>query len=128
MEPADSIKRLGFKRWYERQLIDSHLALVTALLCAVLAAVSIEDLHIFEAGPKPVRLLVIVFVALAITILGVRRFISVLFRAEHYGNKSVCTQCKAYARFDIVGVDERTVDEPVLAVRCRKCAAEWQIP
>ena len=32
MTPADGIRRLGFHRWYERQLIESHVYLVTGLL------------------------------------------------------------------------------------------------
>ena len=32
MEPARSIGRLGFRKWYERRLIESHAWLVTALL------------------------------------------------------------------------------------------------
>ena len=33
MDPTASIRKLGFRKWYERELIESHAALVTCLLC-----------------------------------------------------------------------------------------------
>lgn len=41
MEPAESIVRLGFSRWYERQLIESHAYLVTGS-SAARQALSVE--------------------------------------------------------------------------------------
>ena len=38
MAPAASIRRIGFRKWYERELIKSHAALVTSFMCAVLVA------------------------------------------------------------------------------------------
>ena len=39
MEPARSIGKLGFRRWYERQLIESHAWLITCFLCALAIAI-----------------------------------------------------------------------------------------
>ena len=33
MDPVTSIRNLGFRKWYERELIKCHAALVTCLLC-----------------------------------------------------------------------------------------------
>ena len=38
MDPTASIRRLGFRRWYERELIKSHGALVTCLLSGLTLA------------------------------------------------------------------------------------------
>jgi hypothetical protein len=39
---ADDIRKLGFRRWYERQLLESHACLVTCFLCTILLAVCLE--------------------------------------------------------------------------------------
>ena len=39
---ADAIRRRGFRRWYERQLIEGHAYLVTGLLSLIMMAISIE--------------------------------------------------------------------------------------
>ena len=38
MEPADSISRLGFARWYERQLIEGHAWFVSGFACMIAVA------------------------------------------------------------------------------------------
>ena len=35
MSPADGIRKLGFRRWYERQLIESHAYFLTCFLCMI---------------------------------------------------------------------------------------------
>ena len=78
MEPGDSIRRVGFKRWYERQLIEGHVYLVTALLAALLAAllmaVCVEDFGFNAPFEKVFRLLAIIFTAGLIAYFGARRF------------------------------------------------------
>ncbi|MBL8526548.1 MAG: hypothetical protein JNL68_02580, partial [Burkholderiales bacterium] len=44
MSYEESIRKLGFKRWYERQLIESHGYLVTCFLCMIVIAVALDDL------------------------------------------------------------------------------------
>ncbi|MGH8742527.1 MAG: hypothetical protein ACREUN_16515, partial [Burkholderiales bacterium] len=41
-EPARSIERMGFKRWYERQLLESHAWLVTCILSAFAICAALE--------------------------------------------------------------------------------------
>lgn len=123
MEPADSIRRLGFRRWYERQLIDGFASLVTALLCTIVILACREAAEFRALNARLASLLLISFGAGAAAIVAVRRFLSVLARAERYGDKSTCASCGTYARFellaDVAGV---------LSVRCRKCHHEWQLP
>ena len=38
MEPADSICRLGFARWYERRLIEGHAWFITGFFCMIAIA------------------------------------------------------------------------------------------
>src|SRR5947207_10707614 len=44
MEPADSIGRLGFARWYERRLIEGHAWFISAFICIVAIAACAEEL------------------------------------------------------------------------------------
>ena len=41
MEPADSIRRLGFARWYERRLIEAHAWFVSGFFCMIAIAARI---------------------------------------------------------------------------------------
>ena len=44
MEPADSIGRLGFARWYERRLIEGHAWFISGFACMVAIAAVVEEL------------------------------------------------------------------------------------
>ena len=46
MEPADSIRRLGFWRWYERQLIEAHAWFITGFICIVSIFITVKS-HFF---------------------------------------------------------------------------------
>ena len=139
MEPVATIRRLGFRKWYERQLIDSHLCLTTCFLCGLLVAALLEEINITEFGLRPMILLAIVFAAIALGWYSWRRYFTVLLRAERYGERSTCSECRTYARFEIThsGVDTipgETADAVAplevawMRVKCRKCGASWRMP
>jgi hypothetical protein len=119
MEPARSIGRLGFRKWYERRLIESHAWLVTALLCVIVIAASLELLtfkHTLLAWLGNAGLM---FVAGLIVWHGMRRFLAILIEAEHFGSQSTCTSCRKYGAFSVIA------EAPQMTVRCRKCGHEW---
>ncbi|MGE0357016.1 MAG: hypothetical protein AB7P08_08885 [Burkholderiales bacterium] len=139
MDIAARIRRLGFRKWYERQLIDCHLSLTTCFLSGITVAACLEEVRLAEIGWKPATLLAIVFAAGALGWYSWRRYITVLQRAEAYGARSSCPACKTYGRFEIVASGAATegpyhdpVDTPLpypwLRVRCRKCATAWRLP
>lgn len=119
MEPARSIGRLGFRKWYERRLIESHAWLVTALLCAIVIAASLELLTFrlpFLAWLGNAGLM---FVAGLIVWHGMRRFLAILMEAERFGSQSTCQSCRGYGTFSVIA------ESPRMTVRCRKCGHEW---
>lgn len=122
---AETVRRIGFRKWYERQLIDGHLSLVTCILCMVAVAALLEDLSFKEGPAKAIIELAAVFCAVALGWLAWKRYQLVMARAEQYGNQSVCGGCQAYARFEVV--DAGPEDNAWLAVRCRKCGHTWKI-
>ena len=119
MEPARSISRLGFRKWYERRLIEGHAWLVTALLCAIVIAVSLELLSFKQPFLNWLGNAGVIFVAGLIVWHGVRRFLSILREAERLGSQSTCQSCRNYASFTVIA------ESPRMSVRCRKCGHEW---
>lgn len=120
IETARSIRKLGFKRWYERQLIESHVWLVTCLLCGIAIAASLEMVNLKNLGATLVTL-AFVFTAGLIVMHGFRRYQVLMALAEDIASHSTCTACNAYAKF-------RPMDEnPRMKVQCRKCGHEWVI-
>ncbi len=139
MDIASRIRKMGFRKWYERQLIDSHLALTTCFLSGITVAACLEELSLARLDAKAVVLLAMVFGAVPLGWYSWRRYITVLERAEAYGAHSTCPACKAYARFEIVAsgnagtgpyLDPQAaaLPYPWLRVRCRKCGAVWRMP
>lgn len=124
MTSAQSIRRIGFRKWYERELLRSHANLVLLLLatlgllaCAEVyrrAAPLLDQLQVLGGG----------LASAAIGILALRRYLYRLKHAEYVAEQAVCRQCDAYARFD--AVDEADGGSR-LRVRCRQCENRWDI-
>lgn len=120
LDAARSIARLGFRRWYERQLIESHAWLVSCLLCGIAIAVCLEMVSLRDPGTALVTL-VFIFTAGFVIVHGLRRYQVLMTLAEQLASHSTCTACHSYARF-------RAMDEnPRMKVQCRKCGHEWTI-
>ena len=138
MDPTSSIRRLGFRRWYERELIKSHAALVTCLLAGITLAALMESL-VGATGLTFVSMLGIAFAAGAIGWLSWRSYITLLTRAEFYGETSSCPSCNAYGRFKVLSTgmdhDPGRIAESVaplpaawLRVQCNVCGTAWRMP
>ena len=118
-EPARSIGKLGFRKWYERRLIESHVWLITCFLCGLAIAASLEGVSFTRAESLP--LLIFVFVAGLVCWHALNRYRAIMEEAERLGARSVCEMCKAYGAFNVLG------SYPKMSVRCRKCGNEWQL-
>jgi len=120
---ADGVRRFGFRRWYERELLSSHAHLLLTLLCSIAL---IGMLEVFKGGTLEEKLLdVLLFIASgAIGLWALRRYLYLLMHAEDVANQANCPACNAYARFDVVSEDRRLGHT---GVRCRQCAREWSI-
>lgn len=139
MEPATSIRRLGFRRWYERKLIDAHLALVTCFLSVITLAACLEAVRFDELGWQQAALLAVVAASSWVAALSWRRYMRVLGLAERYGQRSTCPSCGAYARFEVLhagaseipgGPGEAGVPQfdVWMRLQCRKCGHAWRMP
>ena len=118
MEPADSIGRLGFARWYERRLIEAHAWFITAFVCVVAIAACAEELA-FRGSAARLLFYVTVILGAAVTgIYGMVRYQKILVEAERIGEHATCEACGAYARFKLISASDG---------RCRKCNHQWRV-
>ena len=127
---AQRIKKLGFHRWYERQLIEAHASLVTAFLCVIMVAVCVDQFRWQEGGVRPAMMLALGVAGILLCYKTVMFYFRVLFHAEHIAQQANCAQCGAYGALTIVAVStgqSPTTDEEWMRTRCRKCAHEWTV-
>ena len=117
-EPAQSIGRLGFRKWYERQLIEAHAWLVSCLLCALAVAALFEELSIHGSVVRLLAISAFAFAAGAIGIYALLRYQNIMDLAGRLGEHSTCARCGTYARFSMLTPS---------VVKCRKCANEWRL-
>jgi hypothetical protein len=118
MEPADSIRRLGFARWYERRLIEGHAWFVSGFVCMIAIAACVEELSFRGSTLRALAYVVVTLSAGAIGIYGMVRYHQILAEAETIGEHATCRACGAYARFQLISPSD---------VRCRKCGNEWRL-
>ena len=118
MEPADSIGRLGFARWYERRLIEGHAWFISGIFCIVAIAACMEELSFRGSVARSLAYVALVAAAVAIGIYGLVRYHNIVVEAERIGEQATCGACGAYARFRLISASQ---------VRCRKCNNEWRL-
>ncbi len=118
MEPADSIRRLGFARWYERRLIEGHAWFISGFACITAIAACFEELSFRGSFVRLIAYVFVVMAAGAIGIYGLVRYQKILTEAEQLGGQATCGACGAYARFKLISASQ---------VRCSKCNYEWRL-
>jgi len=119
MEPSDGIARLGFRKWYERQLVEGHLCLVTCVLSMLLVATLVEMLPFRGSAGALVGSGALVCACGAAALVAWQRYRAVMEVAERLAEHSTCPGCGTYARFRLV--------DGAMQVRCRRCAHEWRL-
>jgi hypothetical protein len=134
MRVTEYIHRYGFRRWYERQLIESHAYLALGFVALILLASGAEVLRDAETFLQYVALLAAAALGGTMMLIAWRRFTVLLARAEEFGEAATCPQCKAWGKFRVLGQESASDDEPPeagrphwLRVRCTKCDNEWRI-
>ena len=135
MTPAEGIAKLGFRRWYERELIGGHIYLVTCVLSLMLMAVSLEQID--WRGPffQFIFTLAALILGAVLCFESLRRYGFLLARAECFGEQSSCAKCKTYGVLQVMGAGAGNARPSPLAppdnswvrVRCKRCGHEWRI-
>lgn len=120
---ADGIRRVGFRKWYERELLSSHAHMVLLLLATIALMASLEAFHGGSTGEKITD--VAMFLASgAIGLWALRRYLYLLMHAEEVANQANCAHCGTYGRLDVVAEDRRSGETRVC---CRQCQHQWTI-
>lgn len=127
---VQAIRERGFRKWYERELVRSHVHLVLVLACA-LAAIGALEAFSQRHGSDRLLMVLSLLVAAGVGAWAVRRYLFHLMLAEQIANQAVCPACQTYARWR-----EQAEGAPGpasadgqgrLQVRCLKCGHEWRI-
>lgn len=123
---AEGIRRVGFKRWYERQLIESHLYFITAFLCLIVAVAGLEGYNANADGASRLFMLMMVVGAAIVCGWSFQRYRLMLARAVRVAERSTCDKCATYGVLDIA---RRSAAElrAGLKVKCRNCGHEWHM-
>jgi hypothetical protein len=129
MTPAQGITKLGFRVWYERQLIEGHVYFVTGFLCAVLIMALMEELNLRGPGPLSLATLAMIIVATLVGIGAIRRYMRLLLRAESLAEQCVCPGCASYGVIRVLdaGVVETDEHPQWMRVACKKCDQQWRV-
>lgn len=124
MDAMQSIRKLGFRKWYERTMLRSHGNLVLLLFSTLGLLLAAEAYsHDLPASSQ----LTLLACALASGFIGywaLRRYFHLMREAEFAADQAVCSQCETYGRWDIASEDR---SHQTMQVRCRKCGNQWQI-
>lgn len=133
MELSEGIRKIGFRRWYERQLIESHLYLISCFMCLIAVTACLEGFSFRAPGLEPLLRLAAMFASGAVGIWTLGRYLAMLALAQRAAESSVCAKCGTYGRLEVTGgraasaiTNAETALSP-LGVRCRKCSHEWTI-
>jgi hypothetical protein len=129
MSIGDAIRKHGFQRWYERQLIVSHAFLVSGLFALIAMLLALESIGLGESVANYFTLLGVVAAGGLACVYAFRQFTRLLFHAEHFAGQASCPSCHTYARFRLLRAFDApaALDGCALVLRCRVCAAEWTI-
>ncbi len=134
MQVTRYIERHGFRRWYERQLIESHAYLALGFIALILLLSGMELLRDAEAGMLYAIVLGTAAAGGMLLVVAWRRFGVLLARAEHFAEAATCPQCKAWGKFRVLAEETSSVDDAPeagrphwLNVRCKQCEAIWKL-
>jgi hypothetical protein len=124
MKLADGIKKHGFRKWYERELLQSHAHLVLLILCVIGLLAAFEAAWRFRGWQDQATDLLAGVICAAIGLWALRRYLGLLSYAEAAAHQADCPKCQTYGRLELMHCDSEGVS---VAVRCRKCKHEWTI-
>src|SRR5687768_5245535 len=135
MELSKGIRKLGFRRWYERQLIEGHLYLISGILALFMSIACFEGFNSRTPGWETLLRLAAMVVGTMACLWTFRRYLQMLAVAEHAAERSVCAKCETYRGLELtaraaLAAPSAEFEEGMLLpvhVRCRKCGHEWTI-
>jgi hypothetical protein len=120
---ANGIRKVGFRKWYERELLSSHAHMLLAFLCVIALMAAMEAFHGASQGQKLANA-ALVLISGAIGLWALRRYLYLLMHAEQVADQANCPKCTTYGSLTLVEEDRRTGNALVC---CKKCSHTWTI-
>lgn len=114
---ADGIRKFGFRKWYERQLLSGHAHMVLGLLSVVGLLGAMEAAH----GATPADQAMdagIVLLCAGLALWAIRRYLYLLMHAEAVADQATCPACGTYGRLRLVDTPPAHGETPVCCTRC----------
>lgn len=120
---AEGVRRFGFRKWYERELIFSHAYLALALLAL---AGMLGAIEVFGGATLLLKLVDFVFIAVcgATVFFAAKGYLKWLADAEWVASQAVCGTCETYGRFSVQHENRRAGE---VHVCCKHCSHRWKI-
>jgi hypothetical protein len=135
MDIVKGVRKYGFRKWYERQLIEAHAWLVTGFLALIVAFALFEVRNDLAGALQRFMLMAGAVASAGGCILAWLRYHRTLEATEMAAELAVCPHCGTYGRLAVIrsvdqseaAVDRQPIlaDLPHLQVRCRQCQGEW---
>ena len=125
----DALRKRGFRRWYERQLVESHAYLVTGFLSLIMMAIALEVIEFRESIANALVLAIVAAGGGGLAIFAWKQFTRLLSLAEALAVQAVCSNCRAYGKFDVIEARDshNALTGRALVVCCRQCQHRWQM-
>ncbi|MEO6626063.1 MAG: hypothetical protein ABIN37_14695 [Burkholderiaceae bacterium] len=120
---AEGIRCVGFRKWYERELLSSHAHMLLAFLSVIALMASMEAFHGATTNQKLINVCLVI-VSAGVGLWALRRYLYLLMHAEEVANQANCPGCAAYGRLTLIDENRRNGDALVC---CKKCARQWTI-
>jgi len=124
MRLAEGIRKHGFRKWYERELLQGHAHLALTFIAMIGVFAAFEAATTFRSWADQLADLGSGLLCAGAGLWALRRYLFLLAHAEAAANQAECPQCKTYGRLELVQSDA-SGDE--VQVRCRKCGHCWHI-
>jgi hypothetical protein len=137
MDIVKGVRKYGFRKWYERQLIEAHAWLITGFLALILAFALFEVRNDLAGAAQRLLVMVGAVACAGGCLLAWLRYHRTLEATEIAAELAVCPHCGTYGKLTVVrsidqsaaAIAQRSIlaDLPHLQVRCRQCAGEWRL-
>jgi predicted Zn finger-like uncharacterized protein len=124
MKLAAGIRKHGFRKWYERELLAGHAHMALTFLCVIGFIGALEAASRFRDWADQLTNLFALAASGAIGLWALRRYLYLLMHAEAVAHQADCPGCGTYARFTLVHAD---AGGDSVGVQCRRCEHRWTI-
>jgi hypothetical protein len=123
MRLAEGIRKFGFRKWYERELLQSHACMALTFLCGVGIVAAFEALTRYRGWADQAIDIGAILICAAVGLWALRRYLYLLNHAEMVANQAECPSCGTYGRLRL----EPGSTRDSVNVRCAECDHRWRI-